>query len=77
MVYFTVEDTGSGIPEAYLPHVFEKFFRVPGHEQYSDTGLGLTIARDIVEAHGGKITVASQVGIGTRFSFSLQAVSNI
>jgi signal transduction histidine kinase len=76
IVRFAVEDTGAGIPEAYLPHIFEKFFRASDHEQYSDTGLGLSIAREIVEAHGGHIDVASQVGKGTRFSFTLHTVSS-
>ena len=74
VVRFIIEDTGSGIPEEYLPHIFEKFFRVPEQEHRSDTGLGLAIAREIVEAHGGHIDVASQVGKGARFSFTLQAV---
>lgn len=75
-VRFIVEDTGSGIPEEYLPHIFEKFFRAPKQEHRSDTGLGLAIAREIVEAHGGHIDVVSQVGKGARFSFTLQAVIN-
>jgi len=74
VVRFIVEDTGSGIPEEYLPHIFEKFFSVPQQEHRSDTGLGLAIARKIVEAHCGQIDVESQVGKGARFSFTLQAV---
>jgi len=76
MVSFTVEDTGTGIPEEYLQHVFDKFFRVPGQEQRSDTGLGLAIAREIIEAHGGRISVKSQLGRGTQFKFTL-AVADI
>jgi two-component system, NtrC family, sensor histidine kinase KinB len=71
MVSFTVEDTGTGIPEEYLEHVFDKFFRVPGQEQRSDTGLGLAIAREIIEAHGGRIRVESRLDQGTRFVFTL------
>jgi two-component system, NtrC family, sensor histidine kinase KinB len=71
MVSFTVEDTGTGIPEEYLEHVFDKFFRVPGQEQRSDTGLGLAIAREIIEAHGGRIGVESRLDQGTRFVFTL------
>jgi signal transduction histidine kinase len=74
VVRFIVADTGSGIPEEYLPHIFEKFFRVPEQEHRSDTGLGLAIAKEIVEAHGGQIDVESQPGKGARFSFTLQAV---
>jgi signal transduction histidine kinase len=73
MVRFTVEDNGAGIPEEYLPHIFEKFFRVPGQEKESDAGLGLAIVKEIVVAHGGAIDVVSKVGKGTRFSFTLKA----
>ena len=72
-VLFAVEDTGSGIPEEYLPHIFEKFFRVPGREQQSTTGLGLAIVKEIIEAHGSKVEVSSKLGQGTRFSFRLNA----
>jgi signal transduction histidine kinase len=75
MVRFIVEDTGSGIPEEYLPHIFEKFFSVPQQEHRSDTGLGLAIAKEIVEAHCGQIDVESQAGKGARFSFTLPAVA--
>ncbi len=71
VVRFAVEDTGLGIPDEYLPHIFEKFFSVPQQENRSDTGLGLAIAREIVEAHCGQIDVTSQVGKGSRFSFTL------
>jgi two-component system, NtrC family, sensor histidine kinase KinB len=73
MVRFSVEDTGIGIAPEFLPRVFEKFFRVPGQEQIS-SGLGLTIAKETVEAHGGAIEVASQPGKGTRFTFTVKAV---
>jgi len=71
MVQFMVEDTGIGIAPEYLPRLFEKFFRVPGQEQV-DSGLGLTIAKEIVAAHGGRIEVASQPGKGTRFTFTVR-----
>jgi two-component system, NtrC family, sensor histidine kinase KinB len=74
MVAFTVEDTGSGIAPEYLPRIFEKFFRVPGQDQIG-SGLGLTIAKEIVEAHHGTISVASQPGKGTKFTFAVQAVT--
>ena len=73
LVSFTVEDTGSGIAPEYLPRIFEKFFRVPG-QTHIGSGLGLTIAKEIVEAHGGTITAASQVGKGTKFTFTVKAV---
>lgn len=67
-----VRDTGKGIPPESLPRVFEKFYRVPDSEGWSQgTGLGLAIARRIVESHGGKMTVESVVNIGATFSFSL------
>ncbi len=75
-VRFAVEDTGSGIPGEYLPNIFEKFFRVPGREQQSDSGLGLAIVKEIVEAHGGKIDVESEPGKGSRFTFFLKAVGS-
>jgi len=71
MVQFMVEDTGIGIAPEYLPRLFDKFFRVPGQEQV-DSGLGLTIAKEIVVAHGGRIEVASQPGKGTRFTFTVR-----
>jgi two-component system, NtrC family, sensor histidine kinase KinB len=74
MVRFSVEDTGIGIAPEFLPRVFEKFFRVPGQEHIS-SGLGLTIAKETVEAHGGAIEVASQPGKGTRFTFTVKAVA--
>jgi len=76
LVRFAVEDTGIGIAPEYLPRIFEKFFRVPGQEHIS-SGLGLTIAKEIVEAHGGAIEVASRPGKGTTFTFTVQAVKGI
>ena len=73
-VRFSVIDKGSGIPERYLPRVFEKFFRVPGAEK-GGAGLGLAIAREIVAAHQGTIGVKSQPGKGTEFHFVLPLAS--
>jgi signal transduction histidine kinase len=75
MVRFAVEDTGIGIAPEFLPRIFEKFFRVPGQEQIS-SGLGLTIAKEIVEAHGGTIEATSRPGQGTRFTFTVKAVED-
>jgi signal transduction histidine kinase len=72
-VRFVVEDTGPGIPEEYLPHVFEEFFRVPGQDQQNDTGLGLAIVKEIVGLHGGMINAQSEPGKGARFVFTLRA----
>lgn len=62
----TVSDTGEGIPADALPHIFDRFFRVPGKSRGS--GLGLAIARWIVEQHGGHIDVKSEMGVGSTFS---------
>jgi two-component system, NtrC family, sensor histidine kinase KinB len=75
-VRFAFEDTGAGIPEEYLPHVFEEFFRVPGQDQPSDTGLGLAIVKEIVELHGGEIRAESEPGRGARFIFSLKVAES-
>jgi len=69
-VAISVKDTGHGIPPEYLAHIFEKFVRVPDAPS-GDAGLGLAISKRIVEAHGGKIVVQSEVGRGTTFTFTL------
>ncbi len=71
-VRFTVKDSGPGIPRQYMERIFERFFRVPGQVGGSGAGLGLAIAREIVEAHGGRISVESNEGKGSKFSFTLQ-----
>jgi signal transduction histidine kinase len=70
-VRFAVSDTGAGIPEQFLPHIFEPFFRVPGQERATGVGLGLAIASDIVAAHGGTVGAESRKGIGSSVFFSL------
>jgi len=67
----SVADTGPGIPAEALPHIFERFYRVPDVRRTLGAGLGLTIARQIVEAHGGEIHVSSEEGQGTTFTFML------
>jgi signal transduction histidine kinase len=68
----SVRDTGKGIPPHALPHMFEKFYRVPDSEGMAQgTGLGLPIAKRIVEVHGGKMIVESEVNFGTIFTFTL------
>jgi len=65
---FDVQDTGIGIPEKSMPHLFEKFYRVRGAEgKASGTGLGLSICKKIVSGHGGSIEVKSKFGEGTTF----------
>jgi signal transduction histidine kinase len=72
-VIVTVSDTGAGIAAEQLPHIFDKFFMADNQAQAATkgTGLGLAIAREIVEAHGGQITVESRVGEGTTFVVTL------
>ncbi len=72
-VEVSVSDTGEGIPAADLPNIFERFYRVDRSRARATggSGLGLTIAKRLVEAHGGKITVSSQLGKGSRFSFTV------
>ena len=69
----TVADSGIGIPAEYLPFVFQRFWRSQQRktQQEQGLGLGLAIAQTIVEQHGGKISVSSQVGVGTRFQVCL------
>jgi signal transduction histidine kinase len=64
----TVEDTGAGITAEVLPHVFERFYK---SRDSSGTGLGLPIAKYLVEAHGGTITAESEPGKGTTIHISL------
>lgn len=72
-VITTIADTGIGIPEEALPHLFSKFYRVSNKLQKAQkgTGLGLYIAKAIIEKLNGKIWVESKVGEGSRFNFSL------
>jgi NtrC-family two-component system sensor histidine kinase KinB len=74
-VILSVVDTGRGIPALALPHVFEKFFRVPGQSLAGGTGLGLAIVREIVVAHGGTVTCESQPDKGTIFRIMLPAAA--
>ncbi len=69
-----VKDTGIGIPEECLPHLFDRFFRVEAKvHTVKGTGLGLTIVKRIIEKHGGRLSVDSAIGQGSTFSFFLPA----
>ncbi len=71
-ICISIQDTGVGIPNEAIPHLFEKFYRVRENEgKASGTGLGLSICRQIVQGHGGRIEVQSQVGSGTTFTVRL------
>jgi two-component system, OmpR family, sensor histidine kinase BaeS len=72
MLEFSVQDNGEGIPAEALPHIFDRFYRAdPARAQGNESGLGLAIARSIVEAHAGNITAASQIGQGTNVRIRL------
>ena len=67
-----VRDTGAGIPRDHLPHVFERFWQA-NRKSKDGVGLGLAIVKGIVDAHGGLIDVASELGAGTTFKIELRA----
>jgi PAS domain S-box-containing protein len=69
-VAFSVTDTGPGIPAEDLPHVFDRFWQATQQGSHG-IGLGLAIAKGLAEAHGGEVTVASEVGAGSIFSFTI------
>jgi len=72
-VLFEVTDTGIGIPQARLGEIFEPFHQLDGsaNRRYAGTGLGLALARQIIEAHGAHLEVRSQEGLGSVFGFEL------
>lgn len=72
-VMIEVADSGEGIPESQLGRIFERFYQVEGgsKRRHKGTGLGLALVKEIVEAHRGTVTVASQVGQGTTFTITI------
>jgi signal transduction histidine kinase len=72
-VRLVVEDTGVGIPKDHLPHIFDRFYRVPDPNPEKGLGLGLSFVAAIVKAHGGEIQVETNVGKGSRFEITLPA----
>lgn len=76
-VEIRISDTGTGIPSDAIPHIFERFYQVDLSRKGGEThgaGLGLAIVHEIVAAHGGRITVRSQEGLGTTFIIQLPSV---
>jgi signal transduction histidine kinase len=72
MVRFVVADSGPGIPPEHIGRIFDRFYRVTGPNRPGGAGLGLAIAREIIQLHGGRIEVDSLPGQGSRFSFTLR-----
>lgn len=72
-VHMSITDQGMGIPESHMPKVFERFHRVDNRDtrEVGGTGIGLYLVKHLVEAHGGKIWLESEVGVGTTFHFTL------
>ena len=73
MVEVCISDTGIGIPDAKLAKIFDRLYQIDSStsRNYGGIGMGLSIAKEIIEAHGGKITVKSELGKGTMFCFTL------
>ena len=75
-VHISVEDSGVGVPQDQLPYIFDKFYQIGQQARSKGAGLGLAIAREIVEAHGGMITAESNHGQGTTFHITLPSAVN-
>jgi signal transduction histidine kinase/CheY-like chemotaxis protein len=73
-VQVSVSDTGTGISESDLPHLFQRFRRIDGarRRSHEGSGIGLALVQELVEMHGGSIHVKSTVGVGTEFTLTLQ-----
>ena len=71
MVKVSVRDSGIGIPEEHLPYIFERFYKVDRSRRDHGSGLGLSIVKHIVQAHGGEVGVESREGEGSTFSFTV------
>jgi signal transduction histidine kinase len=74
-VLFAIADTGPGIPKEQLRHIFTPYWQATRRAERLGAGLGLPIAKGIVESHGGRIWADSEPGQGTRFYFTLPAAA--
>ena len=74
-IELAVTDHGAGIAPQALPHVFDRFFQAEGSDRASGYGIGLSLVREIVEAHGGRVEVQSELGIGSTFRLMLPALA--
>lgn len=70
-VTVAVVDRGEGIPTEQLPHIFDRFYKLRGSRRAGGLGLGLSVTKMLVEAHGGRIWVESEIEKGSTFSFTL------
>ena len=75
-VRFLVRDTGQGISEEELPHIFDRFWQSQKRHRVG-IGLGLSIVKGLVEAHGGRLWVESTLGVGTTFFFTLPLAESV
>ena len=78
-VVIEISDTGIGISEADLPHIFERFYRIHNDKtaRIEGTGLGLAIVKTIIEQHGGSISASSKLGQGTTFQVKLPYLKDV
>jgi signal transduction histidine kinase len=74
--YFTVKDTGYGIPADQQPHIFETYFRAPATSHIGGTGVGLSLVKEVIERHGGQVWFTSEEGHGSTFGFWLPLLDN-
>jgi signal transduction histidine kinase len=72
IVRIIIEDTGRGIPQNQVDRIFERFYRVESADAHDRAGLGLVLAKEIIRAHGQKLDVESKLGVGSRFTFTLE-----
>jgi signal transduction histidine kinase len=70
-VSLQVSDTGVGIPQEHLPHVFDRFYKADQSRSQTGSGLGLSIVKAIIERHGGTVSVRSTPGVETTFEITL------